>query len=176
LISLNEHNEQETAKDIITLLKTGKKLALISDCGTPIFSDPGSYLVSLCLQAGINVISLPGASSLMTALSGSGFDINKFYYYGWLSPKKEIRLTELHRLKQVRELIVLLETPYRLIRLLEDAAGVFPKNTTGVLAYELTKEKEMFYRGTLSEIKETSQTKKLKGEFVLLINNRGSKQ
>ena len=108
----------------------------------------------------------------MTALSGSGFDINKFQYYGWLSPKREIRSGELQRLKKIQGLIVLLETPYRLIRLLEDLASTFPKNTRGVLAYELTKSEECYYRGTLEEILDTAKKKSLKGEFVMLVNNK----
>lgn len=172
LISLNEHNEKDTASDVVALLKGGKNLALISDCGTPLFSDPGTYLTNLCLQANISVIPLPGTSSLMTALSGSGFDINRFQYYGWLSPKREIRSGELQRLRKIQGLIVLLETPYRLIRLLEDLASTFPKNTRGVLAYELTKSDEYYYRGTLEEILDTAKKKSLKGEFVMLVNNR----
>ena len=172
LISLNEHNEKDTASEVVAILKEGKNLALISDCGTPLFSDPGTYLINLCIQANINIIPLPGTSSLMTALSGSGFDINKFQYYGWLSPKREIRSGELQRLKKIQGLIVLLETPYRLIRLLEDLASTFPKNTRGVLAYELTKSEECYYRGTLEEILDTAKKKSLKGEFVMLVNNK----
>ncbi len=172
LISLNEHNEKDTASEVVALLKEGKNLALISDCGTPLFSDPGTYLTNLCIQANINIIPLPGTSSLMTALSGSGFDINKFQYYGWLSPKREIRSGELQRLRKMQGLIVLLETPYRLIRLLEDLASTFPKNTRGVLAYELTKPDEHYYRGTLEEIRDTAKKNNLKGEFVVLVNNK----
>jgi 16S rRNA (cytidine1402-2'-O)-methyltransferase len=172
LISLNEHNEKDTASDVVALLKEGKNLALISDCGTPLFSDPGTYLINLCIQANISVIPLPGTSSLMTALSGSGFDINRFQYYGWLSPKREIRSGELQRLRKIQGLIVLLETPYRLIRLLEDLASTFSKNTRGVLAYELTKPDECYYRGTLEEILDTAKKKSLKGEFVMLVYNK----
>lgn len=172
LISLNEHNEKDTANEVVSLLKEGKNLALISDCGTPLFSDPGTYLTNLCLQANIRIIPLPGTSSLMTALSGSGFDINRFQYYGWLSPKREIRSGELQRLRKIQGLIVLLETPYRLIRLLEDLASTFPKNTRGVLAYELTKPDECYYRGTLEEILDTAKKKSLKGEFVMLVYNK----
>jgi 16S rRNA (cytidine1402-2'-O)-methyltransferase len=172
LISLNEHNEKDTASEVVGILKEGKNLALISDCGTPLFSDPGTYLINLCIQANIHIIPLPGTSSLMTALSGSGFDFNKFQYYGWLSPKREIRSSELQRLKKIQGLIVLLETPYRLIRLLEDLASTFPKNTRGVLAYELTKSEECYYRGTLEEILDTAKKNNLKGEFVMLVHNK----
>jgi 16S rRNA (cytidine1402-2'-O)-methyltransferase len=172
LISLNEHNEKDTAGEVVSILKEGKNLALISDCGTPLFSDPGTYLTNLCIQADIHIVPLPGTSSLMTALSGSGFDINKFQYYGWLSPKREIRSSELQRLRKIQGLIVLLETPYRLIRLLEDLASTFPKNTRGVLAYELTKSDECYYRGTLEEILDTAKKKSLKGEFVMLVHNK----
>lgn len=88
LFSLNEHNENEAANDLILKLLEGKSAALISDCGTPLYSDPGHLLVALALQNRIDVVPVPGASSLLTALVGSGFDFEKFYYYGWLSPKK----------------------------------------------------------------------------------------
>src|SRR5690606_22295915 len=84
LLSINEHNEREETPHLIELLKEGKTIALISDCGTPLFSDPGHYLLSQALASGIEVKPLPGASSLMPALSGSGLHAEKFYYYGWL--------------------------------------------------------------------------------------------
>ena len=111
---LNEHNESELATEAIEEILSGKNAALISDAGTPLFSDPGTVLVSQAIAKGIEVVPIPGASSLLTALVGSGFDLNNFYYYGWLSPKKEIRRNQLQKLKSQRELIILLETPYRL--------------------------------------------------------------
>ncbi len=172
LIPLNEHNEKEITPEIIRMLNEGKTASLISDAGTPLFSDPGKYLVDQCIAAGIKIVPLPGANSLLPALVSSGLNIEKFYYYGWLSPKKEIRKRELQKLKSVPELIVLLETPYRLKRILEDIQNTFGKNTYIVLAYKLTMPEEKIIRGNIGNVLEKVEKEKLKGEFVLMINNR----
>ncbi|MBL1214450.1 MAG: 16S rRNA (cytidine(1402)-2'-O)-methyltransferase [Ignavibacteriae bacterium] len=172
LIALNEHNEKANAPDIIKEILAGKKTALISDCGTPLFSDPGNYLVELCISNNITVIPVPGASSLLPALTASGLDIEKFFYYGWLSPKTEIRKQELKKLKAVKHLIVLLDTPYRLRKILSEVNTVFGSNQKVVLAYKITMEEEEFFRGTIKEVKNIAELKKLKGEFVLMIDNR----
>ncbi|MBV6512103.1 MAG: Ribosomal RNA small subunit methyltransferase I [Ignavibacteriaceae bacterium] len=172
LLSINEHNEREETPHLITLLREGKNIALISDCGTPLFSDPGHHLLSQALAAGIQITALPGASSLMPALSASGLHAEKFYYFGWLSPKKEIRKNELLRLKKIREVIVLLDTPYRLQSLLRDCSEVFGGEISGVLAYEISKQGERYIRMPLKEMTASAQRDALKGEFVLLIDNR----
>jgi len=172
LFSINEHNENENADEIILKLAGGKSAALISDCGTPLFSDPGHLLVQLAIQNKIDVIPIPGASSILPALVGSGIDFKKFYYYGWLSPKKDIRKQQLLDLKKRKEVIVVMDTPYRLRTLLEDVAKLWSKNVPIVLAYELTKEKERFYRGTCEEVLRFAMKENLKGEFVLIINNK----
>lgn len=177
LFSLNEHNENESANELILKLLEGKSAALISDCGTPLFSDPGHLLVDLALQNRIEVIPVPGVSSLLTALVGSGLDFEKFYYYGWLSPKKDIRRKQLLDLRKRKssgsngETIVLMDTPYRLKTLLEDIVKLLGANIPCVIAFELTKEKEKFYRGNAQNILNTVESENLKGEFVLLIKN-----
>ena len=171
-ILLNEHNEKETAAEILQLLKNGKSAALISDAGTPLFSDPGHYLVELCIKAEINIVPVPGANSLILALIGSGLDIEKFYYYGWLSPKKEIRRKELLQLKRRNELIAVMETPYRLRQLLHDVQKIFGEKQQIVVAYKLTMSEEKFYRGNVTEILHIAESEKLKGEFILLLDNR----
>jgi 16S rRNA (cytidine1402-2'-O)-methyltransferase len=172
LIALNEHNENDVVNDIILKIINGESAALISDCGTPLFSDPGHLLVDVCISQKINVIPVPGANSLLPALTGSGLDFEKFFYYGWLSPKKDIRRQELYRLKRMNYVIVILDTPYRLRTLLTDVVKVLGRNIRVVLAFELTKKEEKFYRGTAEEILKTAEEKKLKGEFVLLIDNK----
>ena len=172
LFPVNEHNENESANELIQKLLKGKTAALISDCGTPLFSDPGHLLVDLALQNRIDVIPVPGASSLLTALVGSGLDFEKFYYYGWLSPKKDIRRKQLLDLRKRRETIVLLDTPYRLKSLMEDIVKLLGSNIPCVLAFELTKENEKFYRGNTGNILNVVEREKLKGEFVLIIKNQ----
>lgn len=172
LISLNEHNEAESAKEIISFINEGKKVAQISDCGAPLFSDPGHILVDQCIMSGIEVIPVPGANSLIPALMGSNLDFEKFYYYGWLSPKKDIRRKELLNLKKRKELLVLMETPYRLKAILADIKKIIGNYTQVVLAYKLTMPEEKFYRGTVSDVLKIAEEKSLKGEFVLLVDNR----
>ncbi len=172
LHSLNEHNEKEASEEIFQKIKEGKSTALISDCGTPLLSDPGNQLVQMCIAAKIDVVAIPGASSLLPALVGSGFNLDKFYYAGWLSPKSEIRKKELLRLKGIRELIVLMETPYRLKAILTDVSKIFGSSTKIVIAFDLTLPTEKYFRGTVSEILKTVSEKNLKGEFVLIINNK----
>lgn len=171
LVTLNEHNEKEFSQEIFVTIAKGKSAALISDCGTPLFSDPGTSLVRLCIDAKIDVVPVPGASSLLPALVGSGFKLDKFYYAGWLSPKSDIRKKELLRLKGIKELIVLMETPYRLSAILTDVSKIFGASTEICVAFNLTLPTEKFYRGKVSDILKTVSENKLKGEFVLMINN-----
>ena len=172
LVSLNEHNEDEASHEILTKLKKGGSAALISDCGTPLFSDPGTQLVQLCIANKIDVIPIPGASSLMSALVGSGFKPDRFYFAGWISPKTELRRTELLRLKNIKELIVLMETPYRLKTILSDISKTFSASAQIVIAFDLTLPTEIFFRGTAAEILKIVEGNKIKGEFVLIINNK----
>lgn len=171
LFSLNEHNQEESSRELLEKISGGKFAALISDCGTPLFSDPGHLLVKMCIQAKIDIVPIPGASSLLPALVGSGLNLDKFYYAGWLSPKSDIRRKELLRLKNIKELIVVMETPYRLKAILTDVAKVFGAYTPIVVAFDLTLPTEKFFRGTVSDILKVVESKNLKGEFVLLINN-----
>jgi 16S rRNA (cytidine1402-2'-O)-methyltransferase len=172
LISLNEHNEKEITDEIVKNILDGKTAALISDAGTPLFSDPGHYLVEICIQNKIRIVPLPGANSLIPALVSSGLDIEKFYYFGWLSPKNEIRKQEYQKLKRIKELIVILETPYRLKRLLNDIISFFGENQKVVVAYKVSMEEENIMRDSVSKILKIVTDKKLKGEFVLLLDNR----
>jgi 16S rRNA (cytidine1402-2'-O)-methyltransferase len=173
LFELNEHNENEVANEILLRILSGaESAALISDAGTPLFSDPGHLLVELCISQKIDVVPVPGANSLLPALIGSGFDFEKFYYYGWLSPKKDIRRKELLRLKGIREIIVLLDTPYRLKSLLTDVVKILGKDLRTVLAFDLTMKTEKFYRGTAERILNIAEQKNLKGEFVLILDNK----
>lgn len=174
LFSLNEHNESESASEVISKITSGKSAALISDAGTPLFSDPGTILVDQAIENNIQIIPIPGASSLLAALVGSGFDLNNFYYYGWLSPKKEIRRSQLQKLKSVNELVILMETPYRLQALLSDIKKTFGNNQFIVVAFKLTQNGETFFRGTVSSVIESTSKEKTKGEFVLLLDNRKS--
>lgn len=172
LIPLNEHNEKDITNNIIEKLLSGKSAALISDAGTPLFSDPGHYLVELCIKNKIKIVPLPGANSLVPALVSSGLYIENFYYYGWLSPKKDLRINQLKKLKNIREIIVILETPYRLQKLLNDIALTFGDQQYIVLAYKISMPEEKIFRGTVSSILKIAKKENLKGEFVLILDNR----
>ncbi|MEM5774316.1 MAG: 16S rRNA (cytidine(1402)-2'-O)-methyltransferase, partial [Anaerolineaceae bacterium] len=152
LIELNEHNEAETVPLLIQRLVKRQAIALISDCGTPVFSDPGSLLVSSAADFEIPVYPIPGASSLMAALSIMDFRLEQFFFAGFLPPKKELRKRELEKLKNYRVPIILMDTPYRLASLLEELRGLFGGNQRLTLACDLTLPSETIFRGTLTEI------------------------
>jgi len=171
LVELNEHNEEKVSDEILQMILDGKSAALISDCGTPLFSDPGHLLVDLAIQNKIDVVPISGVSSLLAALVGSGLDFEKFYYYGWLSPKKDIRRKQLLDLKKRKETIILMDTPYRLKTLMTDIVKILGANIPCVLAFELTKEREKFYRGNTGNILKHVEKENLKGEFVIIICN-----
>jgi 16S rRNA (cytidine1402-2'-O)-methyltransferase len=156
----------------MNFLTAGKSAVLISDCGTPLFSDPGHILLDMCISNDIKIEVVPGVNSLIPAITGSGMRIEKFYYFGWLSPKKNIRRMELTKLRSLREVIALMETPYRLRTVLNDVNKLFGNNVRAVLAFELTSKNEKYFRGTINEIKAEADRRQLKGEFVLLIDNR----
>lgn len=170
--SLNEHNEAAASHHILDCLQADKTVALISDCGTPVFSDPGQLLVRKAIEHGIRIVPIPGASSLLPALTVSGFSIDQFLFYGWLSPKKERRRAELKQLMQERRTIVLMETPYRLVPLLRDLAETFGTTRRICIAFNLTMPDEQMFYGTAVELYKRFSSKEIKGEYVLVIEGR----
>jgi 16S rRNA (cytidine1402-2'-O)-methyltransferase len=170
--SLNEHNEAAATFHIIEHLKAGKSLALVSDCGTPVFSDPGQLLVRKAVEQGMKIVPIPGASSLMPALTVSGFAIDEFVFAGWLSPKKERRRSELRALVRDRRTIVLMDTPYRLVALLRDLAEAFGETRRICIAFNLTLRDEQMFYGTAVQLHKRLSEKELKGEFVIVIEGR----
>lgn len=169
---LNEHNEAAATRTIIELLRSGKNVAVISDCGTPVFSDPGQMLVRHAVELQIRVVPVPGASSLMPALTVSGFSIDQFLYYGWLSPKKERRRVELRQLQQEQRTFVLMETPYRLSALLRDLAETFGETRRCCLAFNLTMPDEQIYHATAAGLYRQLGNKDMKGEFVVIVDGK----
>jgi 16S rRNA (cytidine1402-2'-O)-methyltransferase len=176
LVTLNEHDEAANTPDIIDRLLAGENVALISDCGTPMFADPGHILLDAALSNQIRIVPVPGVSSLTTALSVSALRAEKFYYYGWLPVKKDIRKKELYRLSRMNELIIFLETPYRLKNIMKDIVDNFGRGTEAVLAYDLTLPTEQILRGSAGSIYDKVVAQSLKGEFVLLVDNRKMKK
>jgi 16S rRNA (cytidine1402-2'-O)-methyltransferase len=168
ILLLNEHNEQEQAADLVIRMHMGASMALISDCGTPVFSDPGAYLIRHASELGIKVVPIPGPSSLMAALSILDFRLEKFVFGGFLGRDPDERRRELFSLKAMRMPIVLMDTPYRLGALLDDIGKVFGKNHPITLACDMTLPKETIYRGTVAEVRQ--QTNNRKAEFILIVH------
>jgi 16S rRNA (cytidine1402-2'-O)-methyltransferase len=171
--SLNEHNEAASTFIIFDHLQNGKNVAIVSDCGTPVFSDPGQLLVRKAVEAGIKIVPIPGASSLMPALTVSGFSIDQFVYYGWLSPKRPRRLVELQQLRRELRTIILMDTPYRLVPLMKDISEVFGSTRRVCVAFDLTMPDEEIFHGTAPQLAIKFEKEGRKGEFVIVIEGNG---
>ncbi len=168
LYPLNEHNEMQQAPALVDQLKSGRHLALISDCGTPVFSDPGAFLIHQAITTGILVKPIPGPSSLMAALSVLDVPLEQFVFGGFLPRKPEERRQALKRLKTIGMPIILMDTPYRLITLLQEIAQVFGDQIPITLALDLTLPQETILRGSVSSVINTLKTRK--AEFVLIVH------
>ncbi len=164
---LNEQNETTKTLEIISLLESGSNICLVSDCGTPVFADPGLILVKQAIKKDIKIVVVPGATSIMTAVVRSGFSLNQFVFAGFLSRIKDERIAQLRRLKDESKTIVLLETPYRLMPLLDAAAMVLP-NRQVYIGCNLTMPFETHHYGTFTELHAKFAEVKFKGEFVIV--------
>lgn len=168
LIELNEHNESDMIQQILIELMIGKNMALISDCGTPVFSDPGKQLLKLMAEMRIKVVPIPGASSLMAALSLCPFDMETFTFLGFLPPKTEHRSAVLKKYKSSDSPIILMDTPYRLTKLLDEVSKTFGRQQQIFLALDLTLPSEATYIGTVQDIAARIQARK--AEFILILD------
>ncbi|MFH1050699.1 MAG: 16S rRNA (cytidine(1402)-2'-O)-methyltransferase [bacterium] len=164
---LNEHNEDERTLQLIYSIEQGKRYALISDCGTPVFADPGFALVKAAIGKDIEISVIPGASSLMAGIVRSGLTITQFLFAGFLSRIKEERLSQLHELSKEKRTVALLETPYRMMPFLEAAKDVMPYRKA-YIGCNLTMPFETHHYGTFSELYERFSEKKFKGEFIVV--------
>jgi 16S rRNA (cytidine1402-2'-O)-methyltransferase len=167
LDSFHAHSGPGKLDALISKLKNGANLALISDAGTPGISDPGFLLISKARDEGVNVIPIPGASAFLTALQASGLPTDKFYYLGFL-PIKKGRQTLLNSFVPEERTIVFYESPYRIIKTLGQIAQIMPDRYI-VLARELTKIHEEFVSGSAKEVYEIFAKRSPKGEFVVMI-------
>lgn len=163
---LNEHSDKEDLAHLKSLCKE-KNVVLVSDCGTPVFCDPGAHLISLCRKDNIPVVSVPGASSLMTLLSLSSEKLLKFHFAGFLPREKDERIREIKKLSQLKESFIVMDTPYRLKPTMDQLAQAMP-NRKALLGCDLTQENELVIEDSLSRInaKIKSDDKK---EFVILV-------
>jgi 16S rRNA (cytidine1402-2'-O)-methyltransferase len=169
LISYHEHNEAERTPKLINKLETGLSIALVSDAGTPMISDPGYRLIEAALGSQLTVIPIPGVSAATTALSVAGLPTDSFTFVGFLAKKKTRRLRQISELASVPRTLIFYESPRRIVPLITEITDIMG-NRRGVLAREMTKLHEEFIRGLLSEIaNQLADRKDIRGECTLLV-------
>ncbi len=172
-VSYHQHNEQARAAELLTLLQQGGRVAVVSDAGTPAFSDPGLALVRAAVAAGVRVIPIPGANAALSALVASGMDTDRFFYVGFLAAKPGARRGEMESLAasltEPRTLVAY-EAPHRILETLADVEAVWGESVQVVIGRELTKLHEEFLRGTASEVRlNLAARERIRGEMVLLV-------
>ena len=171
--AFHEHNEREKTDSIIAEINNGKQVALISDAGTPLISDPGFILVSTAKKAGINIVPIPGPSAIITALSASGLASDSFSFFGFLPSKKIARIKYLQNKTALNETIIFYESPKRILATLTDMLEVFGNERKVCLAKELTKSFETIRTDIIENVIEylAADLAHQKGEFVILISS-----
>ena len=164
----HKFNEHATVGMVCEAMAAGRTVALVSDAGTPGISDPGFLLVRACVEAGIEVETLPGATALVPALVQSGFPCDRFCFEGFL-PQKKGRAKRLQRLQEEERTMIFYESPYRVVRALEEFAALFGSERRVSVSRELTKKFEQTVRGTLAEVAGHFRLHAPKGEFVIIV-------
>jgi len=175
LIALHEHNEGDVAASMVARLVAGESLALVSDAGTPLVSDPGFRLVRAAREAGVTVSPVPGASALIAALSVAGLPSDRFIFEGFLPAKPNARRERLHALASEPRTLIFYESAHRIEEALDDAAAAFGSERRAVIARELTKLFETVLDGSLAELAQRvrADPNQRKGEFVLMVQGAG---
>lgn len=168
IILINEHNESEQAPQIAERLFQNQSMALISDCGTPVFADPGATVIRRLVEMGIPVVPIPGPSSLMAALSILDVKLDRFIYAGFLPRDRVERRKALKHLRSTRFPIILMDAPYRLGQLLVDLEEVYSGGAVITLAVDITLPGETIFRGTIAEAQKSLGQRK--SEFVLIVH------
>lgn len=168
LLSYFQFNEAKRSEEILQRLKLGEKVALVTDAGSPGISDPGERVVKAAVAAGFRVEAVPGPSAVIAGLTASGLPTDEFHFIGFLAHKSGQRRKKLEALKTFAGTLVLYESPYRIEKLLGELSEVFPERMV-VLGRELTKRFEEFLRGRPAELLRAARDRKLKGEFVVMV-------
>ncbi|WP_071518334.1 16S rRNA (cytidine(1402)-2'-O)-methyltransferase [Geitlerinema sp. PCC 9228] len=168
-LSYYQHNSQKRIPDILTALHQGKAIALVTDAGMPGVSDPGCELVQACIEANISIIPIPGATAAIAALSASGLPTDAFVFVGFLPLKSKVRSQILQSLQAETRTLLFYEAPHRIVQTLQDLASHLGENRQVVVAREITKRYEDFWRGTVADaIASHSQTNP-KGEYTIVL-------
>ncbi|MBU1032609.1 MAG: 16S rRNA (cytidine(1402)-2'-O)-methyltransferase [Patescibacteria group bacterium] len=168
LLGLHEHSSDKRMAGLIDQLKSGKKMAYISDAGTPGISDPGGKLVASAFEQGIDVVPIPGASALITAVSACGFPMDHFEFLGF-APTKKGRETFFREIGEREHPSIFYESKHRIEKTLSALASELTPNRAVFVARELTKMHESLYRGTIDQVMEMMKNSSLKGEFVVIV-------
>lgn len=171
MFALHEHNERQRASQVIERLQRGDNIALISDAGTPLISDPGYVLVQQCREAGVTVTALPGACAFVTALSGAGLPTDRFTFEGFLPAKPQQRRKRLQELAAETRTLVFYESPHRIADTLADMMTEIGPNRPLVMARELTKQFETYLSGSIAEVQQRviGDSNQQRGEIVLIL-------
>ncbi|HHF4259384.1 TPA: 16S rRNA (cytidine(1402)-2'-O)-methyltransferase [Haemophilus influenzae] len=172
--ALHDHNEQEKAHILVEKLKQGSNIALISDAGTPLISDPGFHLVRQCREAGILVVPLPGACAAITALCASGIASDRFCFEGFLPAKSKARKDKLENIAEEDRTLIFYESTHRILDTLEDMQAVLGEERYMVLAREMTKTWETITGNTIKNLREwlLEDPNRTKGEMVLIVEGK----
>ncbi|ABQ99446.1 TPA: 16S rRNA (cytidine(1402)-2'-O)-methyltransferase [Haemophilus influenzae] len=172
--ALHDHNEQEKAHILVEKLKQGSNIALISDAGTPLISDPGFHLVRQCREAGIRVVPLPGACAAITALCASGIASDRFCFEGFLPAKSKARKDKLENIAEEDRTLIFYESTHRILDTLEDMQAVLGEGRYIVLAREMTKTWETITGNTIKNLREwlLEDPNRTKGEMVLIVEGK----
>ncbi|HHF3540676.1 TPA: 16S rRNA (cytidine(1402)-2'-O)-methyltransferase [Haemophilus influenzae] len=172
--ALHDHNEQEKAHILVEKLKQGSNIALISDAGTPLISDPGFHLVRQCREAGIRVVPLPGACAAITALCASGIASDRFCFEGFLPAKSKARKDKLENIAEEDRTLIFYESTHRILDTLEDMQAVLGEERYMVLAREMTKTWETITGNTIKNLREwlLEDPNRTKGEMVLIVEGK----
>ena len=167
-ISYHEHNEMTRAPELVIRMEEGSNIALVTDAGMPVVSDPGFRLVHLAVRHGIRVVPVPGASAFVAALAASGMPVDKFRFLGFLPSKKGERRKALEELRDATKTLLFYEAPHRMVDMLKDVRDILGEREI-VLAREVTKVHEEFVRGNVSSTLEYLKKRPIKGEITLLV-------
>ncbi len=171
LVACHDHNEREEGGRLVQRLLAGESIALVSDAGTPLISDPGFHLVKQAQQAGVRVVPVPGPSAVITALSAAGLPSDRFSFEGFLPAKATARQTKLTELKEASQTLIFYEAPHRILECVTDCVAIFGGERLAVLGRELTKTFETIRQLPLAELQQwiAADSNQQRGECVLLI-------